>query len=109
MRILRNVTAVSAAVVMAFSSVSCGSAKIKEKNEIESDLEKKYGRDFELINKETNTNSTNDHNTYFYFRDKDGIEFKVICTPHTGSITSYGKRVVVQRQLHLGISCPKGR
>lgn len=87
MRILRNVTAVSAAVVMAFSSVSCGSAKIKEKNEIESELEKKYGRDFELINKETNTNSTNDHNTYFYFRDKDGIEFKVICTPHTGSIT----------------------
>lgn len=92
MRILRNVTAVSAAVVMAFSSVSCGSAKIKEKNEIESELEKKYGRNFELIDKETNTDSTLTSITYVDFRDKDGVEFRVTCIPHTGSITPTTKR-----------------
>ena len=56
--------AVSAAVVMAFSSVSCGK-DMKKKDDIKFELEKKYSRDFELINKETNTNSTNDHSFRF--------------------------------------------
>ena len=87
MKILRNFMVGSAAVIMAFSSVSCGSAKIKEKNEIESELEKKYGRNFELIDKETNTDSTLTSITYVDFRDKDGVEFRVTCTSRTGSIT----------------------
>ena len=92
MKFLRNLMAVSVVAVMAFSAVSCENAKIKEKNDIESELEKKYGRDFELIEKETNTDSTKDYNTYFYFRDKDGIEFKVTCIPDTGGIFPNTKR-----------------
>ena len=90
MKILKNFIIMSAIAIMAFSSVSCGK-DMKKKDDMKSELEKKYSREFELIEKETNTEPDTDrkisNNKYVYFRDKNGVEFKVTCTSRTGSIT----------------------
>ena len=96
MNILKKacITAVSAAMLI--SSVSCLQ---KDKNEIESELEKKYSRDFSYISKTEEEGSTyldesnnvkREGNTIIYrFEDEDGIEFEVKCLDKRTLVDSY--------------------
>lgn len=75
MRFLKNMLLISSAAVMLVPAFSCGKhEKLKEDDEIESELEEKYGRDFELVSHE----EQDDLDT-LRFRDDNGLEFTVSC------------------------------
>lgn len=74
---------IAAAAILSFCAVSCEkSVKIEESTNIEAELEKKYGRNFELL--QQNTIKEKDIDTDMTFSDDKGVEFTVKCRNHTG-------------------------
>lgn len=76
MNILRKVGIIAVSAAMLISSVSCFEhEKLKDDSEIESELESKYGRDFEFVSHKESADKIDE----LFFRDDKGVEFKVTC------------------------------
>ena len=79
MKFLKNMLLISSAAVLLVPFFSCGKhEKYKEDNEIEQELEKKYGVDFTLVSDKEDRYRTDD-DQYVYFKDDKGVEFRVEC------------------------------
>ena len=73
-----GIIAVSA--LMMLTPVSCFKhEKVKDDSEIETELEEKYGRDFELISHDKSSKNIEE----LCFRDDNGVEFTVRCVRET--------------------------